>query len=103
MCKKAKQKARRKWVMALSGNLKYKCEIGNKSKRESSAETKFRKTLSYLCCEVFAAAKVKLLRSKAWILAQVKSSLPSLRRGRNFTYEVNFTIEDHFTCPQGQT
>ena len=32
----------------------------------------------------------------------VKLSLPLLRRRRNFTHEVNFTIEDNFTCPKGK-
>jgi hypothetical protein len=32
----------------------------------------------------------------------VKLSLPLLRRRRNFTHEVNFTIADNFTCPKGK-
>ena len=32
----------------------------------------------------------------------VKLSLPLLRRRRNFTREVNFTIADNFTCPKGK-
>ena len=47
------------WVMFLSEKLNrgvgiarqhlyYKCETGNKSKRESNAEVQFRKTLSFL-------------------------------------------------------
>ncbi len=32
----------------------------------------------------------------------VKLSLLLLRRRRNFTHEVNFTIADNFTCPKGK-
>ena len=82
---------------------KTNAKLAIKNRRESQTETEFRETLSFLLCEVFAIAKVKLLRSEVRAIARVKLSLPSLRRRRNFTHEVNFTIEDNFTCPQGQT
>ena len=43
-----------------------KCETCNKNRRESNAEVKIRNTLSFLLCEVFAVAKVKLLRSEVY-------------------------------------
>ena len=61
--------------------------------------------------EVFANAKVKLLRSEVFAIAKVKFVLRTsevkfahhFAVRRNFTHEVNFTYEVNFTCPNGQT
>ena len=80
-----------------------KCETCDKSRRESHTETEFRETLSFLYCEVFAIAKVKLLRSEVRAIARVKLSLPTLPKAKLHYPQDNFTYEVNFTCPQGQT
>ena len=63
----------------------------------------------------FCYRKSEVASSEACAEAQVKLNLPTLpkakltlagslfRRYVPYTHEVNFTIEDNFTCPQGQT
>jgi len=62
------------------------------------------KHVRYVCSfinEIFAVAKVKLRYCAVKLLAGARSEVKFavLCRRQNFTHEMNFTIEDNFTCP----